>query len=82
MDRNAKAAIANSLKEILVDLLGVSHDRIALTSTFREDLEADSLDLVEIIMACEDKFGLEISDKDAVMMETVGDVVEYLIKNI
>ena len=66
------------VKEILVDLLGVDGDAVTLDSRFREDLEADSLDLVELIMAMEEEFGGEISDEEAQQLTTVGEVVSYL----
>lgn len=66
------------IKAIIVDLLGVSDDKVTLDAKFREDLEADSLDLVELIMAFEDKFGGEISDEDAQKISTVGDAVQYI----
>ena len=66
------------VKEIIVDLLGVDGNKVTLEARFREELEADSLDLVELIMAFEDKFGGEISDEDAQKITTVGEVVKYL----
>jgi acyl carrier protein len=66
------------IKGIIVDLLGTDEDKVALESKFREDLEADSLDIVELIMAFEDKFGSEISDEDAQKITTVGDAVKYI----
>jgi acyl carrier protein len=66
------------VKEIIVDLLNVDEAKVTPESRFREDLEADSLDLVELIMAFEDKFGGEISDEDAQQISTVGDVVKYI----
>jgi acyl carrier protein len=66
------------VKEIIVDLLGVDESKITLEARFREELEADSLDLVELIMAFEDKFGGEISDEDAQKITTVGEVVTYI----
>lgn len=71
-------ATFEKVKEIVVDLLGVSEDKVTLEARFREDLEADSLDLVELIMAFEDKFGGEISDEDAQKITTVGEAVTYL----
>jgi len=68
----------DKLKEILVDVLGVSEDDIKPESKFVDDLGADSLDLVELIMAFEDKFGIEISDEDAEKMVTVKDVLDYI----
>ncbi|MBN2043973.1 MAG: acyl carrier protein [Anaerolineales bacterium] len=66
------------VKEIIVEQLGVDEDQVTMDSRFREDLEADSLDIVELIMAFEDKFGGEISDEDAQNIETVGDVVKFI----
>ncbi len=66
------------IKAIIVDLLGVDEEKVTLDAKFREDLEADSLDLVELIMAFEDKFGGEISDEDAQKISTVGDAVQYI----
>ena len=66
------------VKVIIVDLLNVDESKITPEARFREDLEADSLDLVELIMAFEDKFGGEISDEDAQQISTVGDVVKYI----
>ena len=66
------------VKEIIVDLLNVDESKVTLEARFREDLEADSLDLVELIMAVEDKFGGEISDEDAQNIGTVGEVVKYI----
>ena len=66
------------IKAIIVDLLGVDEDKVTQEARFREDLEADSLDLVELIMAFEDKFGGEISDEDAQTISTVGEAVTYI----
>ena len=66
------------VKAIITELLGVDEGKITPESRFREDLEADSLDLVELIMAFEDKFGSEISDEDAQKITTVGEVVKYI----
>jgi acyl carrier protein len=66
------------VKEIIVDLLGVDESKVTPEARFREDLEADSLDLVELIMAFEDKFGGEISDEDAQNISTVGEAVTYI----
>ena len=68
----------NELKAIIVDLLGVDASKVTPEARFREDLEADSLDLVELIMAFEEKFGGEISDEEAQKLATVGDVVAYI----
>ncbi|MCJ7724649.1 MAG: acyl carrier protein [Anaerolineales bacterium] len=66
------------IKAIIVDLLGVDESKVVSEARFREDLEADSLDLVELIMAFEDKFGAEISDEDAQKITTVGEAVKYI----
>jgi acyl carrier protein len=66
------------IKAIIVDLLGTDEEKITPEARFREDLEADSLDLVELIMAFEDKFGGEISDEDAQTITTVGEAVKYV----
>jgi len=72
----------DQVKEIIVDLLNVDEAKVTLEAKFREDLEADSLDLVELIMAFEDKFGGEISDEEAQKISTVGDVVKYIDENM
>jgi acyl carrier protein len=70
------------VKTTLVELLGVEESKITLDAKFREDLEADSLDLVELIMAFEEKFGSEISDEDAQKITTVGELVNYIEENL
>ena len=66
------------VKKIVVDLLGSDEAKVTPEARFREDLEADSLDLVELIMAFEDKFGAEISDEAAQKITTVGEAVSYI----
>ena len=66
------------VKGIIVDLLGVEPDQITPDARFREDLEADSLDLVELIMAMEEEFDGEISDDEAQKLKTVGEAVAYI----
>lgn len=66
------------VKEIIVELLGVEPEKIAMDARFREDLGADSLDLVELVMAFEEEFGGTISDEEAQQIKTVGDVVRYI----
>ncbi len=68
----------DDIKVIIKDLLGSDEAKITPEARFREDLEADSLDLVELIMAFEDKFGAEISDEDAQKITTVGEAVKYI----
>jgi acyl carrier protein len=72
------AGTFDDVKKIIVELLGVDEAKVTPQARFREDLEADSLDLVELIMAFEEKFGGEISDEDAQKITTVGEAVSYL----
>jgi len=73
-------AIFNKVKDIIVDKLNVDPDSVVPEARFREELKADSLDLVELIMAFEDEFGGTISDDDAQTITTVGEAVAYLSK--
>jgi acyl carrier protein len=66
------------VKAIIIDKLDAPADKVTMDARFREDLEADSLDLVELIMEFEDQFGGEISDADAQKITTVGEAVTYL----
>ncbi|MGD1995184.1 MAG: acyl carrier protein [Anaerolineae bacterium] len=66
------------VQEIIVELLGVDPDEVTAESRFREDLGADSLDLVELVMAFEEEFGGTISDEEAQSIKTVGDAVRYI----
>ncbi len=68
----------DQVKEIIVEKLGVDPEKVTPNARFREDLEADSLDLVELIMEFEEKFGGEISDEEAQKITTVGEAVKYL----
>ncbi len=70
--------IFGRVKRIIVDQLGVDESKVVPEARFRQDLEADSLDLVELIMAFEEEFGGEISDEDAQKITTVGEAVDYL----
>jgi acyl carrier protein len=72
------ASTEERVKNIVVELLGVDADRVVPDARFREDLEADSLDLVELIMAFEEEFGGEITDEDAQAITTVGQAIEYI----
>ena len=72
----------SDVQEIIVDLLGVDNSKVTAEARFREDLEADSLDIVELIMAFEDKFGSEISDEDAQNITTVGEAAKYIDSNM
>lgn len=66
------------VRVIIIDQLGVSPEEVTMEANFRDDLEADSLDLVELIMAFEEEFGGEITDEDAQRILTVGDAVTFL----
>jgi acyl carrier protein len=66
------------IKKIIVDLLGVDEDQVTMEARFREDMEADSLDLVELIMAIEEEFDGQISDEEAQQITTVGQAVAYV----
>jgi acyl carrier protein len=66
------------VKEIIINELGVDPDKVTPEASFVEDLGADSLDTVELVMAFEEEFGVDIPDEDAEQMRTVGDAVKYL----
>ncbi|MBI4409184.1 MAG: acyl carrier protein [Gemmatimonadetes bacterium] len=70
--------IEAKVKEIIVNELGVEPDKVTPEASFVEDLGADSLDTVELVMAFEEEFGLEIPDEDAEQLQTVGDAIRYL----
>ena len=72
------ATTQERITSIVVELLGVDEEKVVPEARFREDLEADSLDLVELIMAFEDEFGGEISDEEAQKITTVGDAIKYI----
>ena len=68
----------NRVKKIIVDQLGVDEEKVEESSSFIDDLGADSLDIVELIMAFEEEFDTEIADEDAEKIKVVGDVIRYL----
>ena len=70
--------IAERVKKIVVDHLGVEADKVSEKASFIDDLGADSLDTVELVMAFEEEFGADIPDEDAEKLKTVGDVLNYL----
>lgn len=74
-------SVEEKVKEIIVEQLGVNADEVTLDASFVEDLGADSLDQVELVMAFEEEFKAEIPDEDAEKLKTVGDAVTYIQKN-
>ena len=78
----AEKSTEQRVVDIIVDLLGVDEDDVTAEASFRKDLEADSLDLVELIMAFEEEFDGEISDEDAQNITTVGEAIAYINKNM
>ncbi len=74
--------IFEKVKKIIVDQLGIAEDNISLEASFIDDLGADSLDTVELIMAIEEQFDIEIPDEDAEKVVTVNDVVEYIKEHV
>lgn len=66
------------MKEIIADQLGVIEDEVTLEASFKEDLDADSLDLFELVMALEEEYDVEIPSDDLAELNTVGDVINYL----
>ncbi len=71
-------SVENKVKEIIVEQLGVTPEEVTNEASFVEDLGADSLDTVELVMAFEEEFGIEISDEDAEKIKTVQDAVSYI----
>ena len=76
------ADVAERIKEIIKEQLMVETDEVTETASFVDDLGADSLDTVEMIMEIEDEFGIEIPDEDAEKIATVGDAIEYVKKKV
>ncbi len=74
--------ILEKVKNIIVEQLGVSDTAVTMEASFIDDLGADSLDIVELIMAIEEEFDMEIPDADAEKVVTVGDVVDYIKENV
>jgi acyl carrier protein len=74
----ADKSIEQKVKEIIVEQLGVNPDQVTLEAKFIEDLGADSLDTVELVMALEEEFGQEIPDEEAEKLQSVGDVIKYI----
>ncbi|MEX0979962.1 MAG: acyl carrier protein [Gemmatimonadota bacterium] len=74
--------IGSRVKEIIVNELGVEAEKVTPEASFVEDLGADSLDTVELVMAFEEEFGIDIPDEDAEQMRTVGQAISYLTDNV
>ena len=74
----AEKSIEEKVKDIIVEQLGVNPEQVTPQASFIEDLGADSLDIVELVMAFEEEFGVEVPDEDAEKLRTVGDALGYL----
>ena len=74
--------ILNRVKKVTVEELGVKEEEVIETASFTEDLGADSLDVVELVMALEDEFGIDIPDEEVGEIKTVGNAVEYITKKL
>jgi len=74
--------ILNRVKKVTVEELGVKEEEVSETSSFTDDLGADSLDVVELVMAFEDEFGIDIPDEEVGEIKTVGDAVTYITKKL
>jgi acyl carrier protein len=75
------ADIEAKVKDIIINELGVEAEKVTPEASFVDDLGADSLDTVELVMAFEEEFGIEIPDEDAEKLQTVGDAIDYIKKN-
>lgn len=78
----ASEQVFSKVKDIIVEQLGVDENEVVISTSFVDDLGADSLDIVELIMAMEEEFDIEIPDEDAESIGTVEDVVNYIVKRM
>lgn len=78
----SKDDVFQKVRSVIVDQLGVSEDEVTQEASFSDDLGADSLDTVELVMALEEEFGTEIADEDAEKLTTVGKTVDYIVGNL
>ena len=74
----AKEEIFDKLKELVVDQLGVEEDEVTMEASMQDDLGADSLDLVDLVMSVEEEFGVKVADEDLENIKTVGDIVNCI----
>ena len=74
----SKEEIFDKLKELVVDQLGVEEDEVTMEASMQDDLGADSLDLVDLVMSVEEEFGVKVADEDLENIKTVGDIVNYI----
>ena len=77
----AKEEIFEKLKELVVDQLGVEEDEVTMEASMQDDLGADSLDLVDLVMSVEEEFGVKVADEDLENIKAVGDIVDYIEEN-
>ncbi|MES2309672.1 MAG: acyl carrier protein [Verrucomicrobiota bacterium] len=77
----AEKTVEEKVRDIIVEQLGVNPEQVTTTAKFIEDLGADSLDTVELVMAFEEEFDIEVPDEEAEKLQTVGDVIRYIEEN-
>ena len=82
LEKMSSEEVLEKVKGIIVEQLGVAENAVTMEASFIDDLGADSLDIVELVMALEEEFDIEIPDSDAEKVVTVGDVVEYIKENV